>query len=148
MNYNEHIANDLLDTHKIRTLKTDENNKENAQATGKYLANVSISSLGAGILSETQLNMSNNGLLSSASFFNLNESDENTDENEIINTMSMRHINDELNNATKTAESFIGANIFLESSRREDQDTSVDTNLLKQEIEQLKQKIDEKVAQV
>jgi hypothetical protein len=74
MNYNEHIANDLLDTHKVRTLKTDENNKENAQATGKYLANVSISSLGAGILSETQLNMSNNGLLSSASFFNPNES--------------------------------------------------------------------------
>jgi len=67
-----------------------------------------------------------------------------TDENEIIlNTMSMRHINDELNNATKTAESFIEATIFLESSRREDQDTSVDTNLLKQEIEQLKQKIDE-----
>jgi hypothetical protein len=73
MNYNEHIANDLLDNHKVRTLKTDENNKENAQATGKYLANVSISSLGAGILSETQLNMSNNGLLSSASFFNPNE---------------------------------------------------------------------------
>ena len=74
MNYNVHIANDLLDTHKVRTLKTDENNKENAQATGKYLANVSISSLGADILSETQLNMSNNGLLSSASFFNPNES--------------------------------------------------------------------------
>ncbi len=74
MNYNEHIANDLLDTYKARTLKTDENNKENAQVTGKYLANVSISSLGAGILSETQLNMSNNGLLSSASFFNPNES--------------------------------------------------------------------------
>ncbi len=72
-----------------------------------------------------------------------------TDENEIIlNTMSMRHINDELNNATKTAESFIEKAIFLESSQREDQDTSVDTNLLKQEIEQLKQKIDEKVAQV
>ena len=67
-----------------------------------------------------------------------------TDENEIIlNTMSMRHINDELNNATKTAESFIEKAIFLESSQREDQDTSVDTNLLKQEIEQLKQKIDE-----
>ena len=75
MNYNEHIANDLLDTHKVRTLKTDENNKENAQATGKYLANVSISSLGSGILSETQLNDDLlSGLLSSASFFNPNES--------------------------------------------------------------------------
>ena len=74
MNYNEHIANDLLDNHKVRTLKTDENNKENAQATGKYLANVSISSLGAGILSETQLNDDLlSGLLSSASFFNPNE---------------------------------------------------------------------------
>ena len=61
-----------------------------------------------------------------------------------ISTMSMQHINHELINATRSAESFIEKNNFLESTRRDqEKDTTADTNLLKQEIEQLKQKIDE-----
>ena len=71
-------------------------------------------------------------------------SSDDNEENEIISTMSMQHINHELINATRSAESFIEKNNFLESSRRdEEKDTTADTNLLKQEIEQLKQKIDE-----
>ena len=52
-------------TFKTYTTK-DEYNKEN-----KNIANISISSLGAGILSENNLNMSGNGKFS---FFNPNES--------------------------------------------------------------------------
>ena len=70
----DHSAIDLSDmslrVFKSYTLKDD---KENAHST-KNLGNVSMTSLGAGILSEAQLNISHNGMLSSASFFNPNES--------------------------------------------------------------------------
>lgn len=68
-NYDDYSAVDLsqmsVGTFKTYTTK-DEHNKEN-----RNIANISISSLGAGILSENNLNMSGNGQFS---FFNPNES--------------------------------------------------------------------------
>lgn len=69
----ENSAIDLMDmsvgTFKAYSLKKDDSNKENTKIN---IANVSISSLGAGILAEANLNLSNSNGMNS--FFNPNES--------------------------------------------------------------------------